>query len=230
MSKRASKTKTEIRQEQIAQAALALVSRHGLRRLNVAGLARQVGVVPSALYRHYQSKEDVLEAVLDLISRRLLENVQAVRQESADPLECLHRLLSRHVQLICDNVAIPRVIFSEEIFSGYPRRRRRVYQIIQGYLKKVQELIREGQLQGRIRPDLAPDTGSVMFLGLVQPAAILGLMSNGAFDVAGHAEEAWRLFSGMLQAGKEGRRQNYRMSISAHTGQGTTKRTTDKYK
>jgi len=179
---RAPRTKTRIRQEQIAQAALALVSRYGLRRLNVAGLARKVGVVPSALYRHYQSKEAVLEAVLDLISRRLLENVQAVRQESADPLECLHRLLSRHVQLIRENVAIPRVIFSEEIFSGHPRRRQRVHQIIQDYLEKVQELIREGQLQGCIRLDLSPDTGSVMFLGLVQPAAILRLMSNGAFD------------------------------------------------
>ena len=228
MSMRAPKTKTKIRQEQIAQAALVLISRRGLRRLNVANLARQVGVVPSALYRHYQSKEDVLEAVLDLISRRLLANVQAVRQEGADPLECLHRLLSRHVQLICDNVAIPRVIFSEEIFSGHPRRRRRGYQIIQGYLEKVQELIREGQLQGRIRPDLAPATGSVMFLGLVQPAAILRLMSNGAFDLAAHAEEAWRLFSGMLQAGKDGRRT--RMSISTRSGQGTKKQATDKYK
>jgi AcrR family transcriptional regulator len=225
---RAPKTKTRIRQEQIAQAALALISRHGLRRLNVAGLARQVGVVPSALYRHYPSKEDVLEAVLDLISRRLLANVQAVRQESADPLDCLHRLLSRHVQLICDNVAIPRVIFSEEIFSGHPRRRQRVYQIIQGYLKKVQELIREGQFQGCIRPDLAPDTGSVMFLGLVQPAAILRLMSNGAFDVTTHAEEAWRLFSGMLRAGRDGGRTRGR--ISALSGQATKTRATDKYK
>jgi AcrR family transcriptional regulator len=228
MSKRAPRTKTKIRQEQIAQAALELVTRHGLRRLNVAGLARQVGVVPSALYRHYQSKEEVLEAVLDLISRRLLENVQAVRQESADPLECLHRLLSRHVQLIRDNVLIPRVTFSEEIFSGHPRRRQRVHQIILGYLKKVQELIREGQCQGRIRSDLAPDTGSVMFPGLVQPAVILWLMSNGSFDVAAHAEEAWRLFSGMLQAGGDGG--GTRVRISARSGQATKRRATDKYK
>jgi AcrR family transcriptional regulator len=226
MSMRAPKTKTEIRQEQIAQAALVLVSRHGLRRLNVAGLARQVGVVPSALYRHYRSKEAVLEAVLDLISCRLLENVQAVRQESSDPLECLHRLLSRHVQLIRDNVAIPRVIFSEEIFSGHQRQR--VRQIMQGYLEQVQELIREGQLQGRIRLDLAPDTGSVMFLGLVQPAVILWLMSDGAFDVAGHAEKAWRLFSGMLRAGRDGGRT--RVRISTHVAQAAKKRTTDKRK
>jgi len=225
---RAPRTKTKIRQEQIAQAALELVTRHGLKRLNVAGLARQVGVVPSALYRHYQSKEEVLEIVLDLISRRLVENVQAVRKESADPLECLHRLLSRHVQLIHDNVVIPRVIFSEEIFGDHPRRRQRMHQIIRGYLKKVHELIREGQCQGRIRPDLAPDAGSVMFLGLLQPAVILWLMSNGAFDVVAHAEEAWRLFSGMLQAGRDGG--VTRARISASSRQAAKRRATYKYK
>ena len=201
---RASKTKTEIRQEQIAEAALALISRHGLRKMNVAALARQVGVVPSAIYRHYQGKDEVLEAVLDLISRRLLENVRAVRKESTNPLERLRRLLARHAQLICKDVAIPRVIFSEEIFSGHARRRQRMYQIFQSYLKEVQNLIREGQLQGAIRPDLPPATGSVMFLGLVQPAIILSLLSDGAFDVAAHAEKAWGLFGGMLQAGRIG--------------------------
>jgi AcrR family transcriptional regulator len=201
---RASKTKTEIRQEQIAEAALALISRHGLRELNVAALARRVGVVPSAIYRHYRGKNEVLESVLDLISRRLLENVRAVRQESTDPLERLRRLLARHAQLIRKDVAIPRVIFSEEIFSGHARRRQRMYQIFQSYLKEVQKLIREGQFQGAIRPDLPPTTGSVMFLGLVQPAIILSLLSDGAFDVATHAQRAWRLFNGMLQPASNG--------------------------
>ena len=38
-----------------------------------------------------------------------------------------------------------------------------------------------------------------MFLGLVQPAIILWLMSNQTFDVAGHAEQAWILFREMLE-------------------------------
>jgi AcrR family transcriptional regulator len=170
---RAAKTKTGIRQDQIATAALELMARHGPKSLNLARLAGKVGVVTSAIYRHYPGKDAVLEAVLDLTAQRLRDNVQAVRQETPDALERLHRLLNRHVQLIRDNVAIPRVVLSEEIFSGHAKRRQRVYQIIQGYLDKVKELIREGQLQGRIRGDLSPATGSVMFLGLVQPAAIL---------------------------------------------------------
>ncbi len=198
-TRRAPKTKTEIRQDQIIQAALRLIAGYGFRALNIASLAKEVGVVPSAIYRHYASKDAVLDAVLDLIGQRLQENVQAIRQERFNALDRLHHLLNRHIELVCENKGIPRMVFSEEIIGGRPIRRKRLYQIIQDYLAKVAELIREGQNQGCIRADLVPDTVSVMFLGLVQPVVILHLLSEGQFNVLKFQAEAWRLFSQMLQ-------------------------------
>jgi AcrR family transcriptional regulator len=199
MSRRAKKVKTEIRREQIAGAALELIARRGLDELNIGALARQVGVVPSAIYRHYKSKDAVLESVLDLISKTLLANVEAVCQETPDALERLHLLLIRHLQLVRHRVGIPRVLFSEQIFAGSSGRRRRAHQTLQGYLQKITGVIREGQRQGQIRADISADTVGLMFLGLVQPTIILWLMSKGAFDMGEHAECAWRLFCGMLQ-------------------------------
>ena len=80
------------------------------------------------------------------------------------------------------------------------KRRQRVHSIIQGYLDRVAELVREGQTEGSVRADLPADTVSVMFLGLIQPAVILWLISDGAFDVAIHAERAWQIFSRTIQA------------------------------
>jgi AcrR family transcriptional regulator len=199
MSPRAQNVKTEIRQEQIARAALVLIARRGLNHLNIAALALEVGVVPSAIYRHYSGKDEVLEAVLDLISKMLLANIEAVCQATPDALDRLHLLLMRHVQLVRHHVGIPRVLFSEQIFAGNTRRRRRAHQTLHAYLQKIATIIREGQRQGQIRADVSPDTTGIMLLGLVQPALILWLMSNKAFDVVRHAEEAWRLFREMLQ-------------------------------
>jgi AcrR family transcriptional regulator len=202
---RAAKISTGLRQEQIASAALDLMARHGPKSLNLATLAQKVGVVPSAIYRHYSAKDAVMEAVLDLIERRLRENVQAVRQETPDAFERLHRLLNRHFHLIRNNSAIPRIVFSEETFNGDSKRRKRVHRIIRSYLEAVSELIREGQEQGSIRADVPTDAGAVMFLGLIQPAVILWLTSDGAFDVGTHAHHAWRLFRQMLEAQPERR-------------------------
>ncbi len=196
---RAAKRKTEVRQEQIAQSALTLIARHGFHRLSIAALAREVGVVPSAIYRHYQGKEEVLDAVLELVSQRLLENVEAARRETANALERLHALLMRHVALVQNGVPIPRVVFSEEIFTGHRKRRQRVHQIFQQYLGRVAGMIQEGQRAGAIRSEFSPVTLSVMFLGLVQPSAILWLMSEGEFDFPQHVQNAWQVYCRMIQ-------------------------------
>lgn len=200
MNQRTPRIKTEIRQEQITRAALALIARRGLNHLNIGAVAREVGVVPSGIYRHFQGIDDVLESVLDLISQSLLANVEAVRQETPDALERLHRLLLRHLQLVRHHAGIPRVIFSEQVFAGSVKRKRRMHSIMQNYLQKVAEIIRAGQDAGRIRQEVSPDTVAVMFLGLIQPAVILWLMSNKGFDVVRHAEQAWELFCEILHA------------------------------
>ena len=222
MNRRTPKIKTEIRQEQITRAALALIARRGLNHLNIGALAREVGVVPSAIYRHFRGMDDVLESVLDLISQSLLANVEAVRQETPDALERLHRLLQRHLQLVRHHAGIPRVIFSEQVFAGNVGRKRRMHGIMQNYLRKVAEIIRAGQHAGRIRKEVSPDTVAVMFLGLIQPAVILWLMSNGSFDAVRHAERAWRLFCRILhgngnQTGPRTRREtrNRKMKFTA---------------
>lgn len=195
---RARKTRTEIRQEQIARAALTLIARRGLNQLNISALAAEVGVVPSAIYRHYAGKDAVLDAVIELISASLTANVEAVRQAKTDPFERLHLLLEKHVRLVRHHAGIPRVIFSEQIFAGDSRRRKRVHQTIQRYLRQIAVLVAEGQKERAIRADLPPDTVSVMFLGLIQPAIILRLMSNGKFNVSEHVERAWQLFQEIL--------------------------------
>lgn len=196
---RALKTKTEIRKEQIAQAALRLIAKHGYHQLSVATLAEEVGVVPSAIYRHYPGKEQVLDAVLALIAKRLQHIVSAAQRLPQDSLERLHRLLQSHVQLVQNEVPIPRVIFSEEIFTGDLPRRRQVHEIFRQYLAGVARLIIEGQQSGLINPQFSADTLSMMFLGLVQPAAILCLMSDGDFDLPQQVKAAWQTYRQMIQ-------------------------------
>jgi AcrR family transcriptional regulator len=195
----AEKLDTLVRREQIIQAALSLIGSHGLRRLSVASLARRVGLVPSALYRHFKGKEDVIEAVLQHIRDSLQQNVRIVRAETTDPLEQLRRLLMRHLAMVRDNGALPRIVFSEDVYAGRPNRRARMFAGIRTYLDEVAATVQQGQTDGQIRPDVDPQTVATLFLGLIQPGAILWHMSDGAFDVTRHAERGWRLLSETLR-------------------------------
>lgn len=188
------KLDTQIRQNQIAQAALDLVSSQGMKGLRVAAVARRVGVVPSAIYRHFKGKDHVLDAVLDLISHGLMGNVMAVREETADPMERLRLLLGRHAYLIRDNQAIPRVVFSDDVYGGNPGRKARMHEIVSTYLSSVSDIVSDGQEQGQIRNDVDPGAIAVMFLGLIQTPAILWHLSDERFDVSKQIEKAWKIF------------------------------------
>lgn len=193
------KLDTQVRKEQIARAALELVATTGLRKLSVAAVARRVGLVPSALYRHFTGKEDVLDATIGLIQGKLLDNIRAVNVETDDAVEQLRRLLMRHARMIRENRGIPQIIFSQDFYAGHPDRRSRVYQGIRSYLAGVARIVRQGQEDGRVAREIDPDVTAVIFLGLVQPAAILWHMSDGAFDVDRQASRAWSLFLRAIQ-------------------------------
>ena len=195
----AQKLDTEVRREQIIQAVLGLVATQGLKNLTIAGVARRVGLVPSAVYRHFKSKDALLEAVLDYLQDGLLGNIAAVRAETMDPCDRLYRLLMRHVSLIRENAAVPRIVFSEDVYGGHAERKQRVHSIMRAYLSEVADIVREGQARGQVSQDLDPDTVAVMFLGLIQPAAILWHVSDGGFDVTKHAERSWSVFRASIE-------------------------------
>ncbi|MGQ9574352.1 MAG: TetR/AcrR family transcriptional regulator [Thermoguttaceae bacterium] len=188
------KLDSQVRRRQIAEAALRLVADRGLGRLSVAAVARRVGLVPSGIYRHFKSKDEILLAVLDRIESRLMGNVQAASQEGSDPLERLRRLLMRHVRFIREGRAVPRIIFSDEFHGGHPERKSRLQKIFAGYLSRIGQFVRQGQQQALIRPELDPNTVAMMFLGMVVPAAIIWHVTDGGFDMTQHVGRAWQLF------------------------------------
>jgi AcrR family transcriptional regulator len=186
--------KTSVRQEQFTSAALALVASRGLNGLSMAAVARQVGVVPSAIYRHFGNKDELLDAVLDSIGARLQANVTAASAETNDPLATLHDILMRHVRTIRENRGIPRIVFSEDLYTDHPERKVRVLGVIQDYLAGIARILREGQRLGRVRADADPAMLAVMFLGLIQPGAILWFLSDGRFEVTRQTRGAWEIF------------------------------------
>ena len=193
------KLDTRIRREQIVHAALTVVARDGLKRLSVARVARRVGLVPSALYRHFANKDDIIDAVLLTVQERLIENARAAREEGADTFGRLHALLRRHLALISEHPGLPRLVFSDDVYAGQPKRRARMFKGIGAYLERVADVVREGQQNGEVGADVAPSAAAVLFLGLVQPPAILLHLSGGVFDARTHAEQAWQLYEKALR-------------------------------
>ena len=194
------KLDTEIRQEQIVEAALSLIAAHGVRRLSMAALARRVGLVPSALYRHFRTKQEILNAAMQLVQHRGLENLREVCASTPRALDRLKLLLMRIIRMIRELQAMPRIVFSEGMSADHPERKHQAYEVIKGFLAAIEAIMREGQERGELRTDIDAKSLAVMFWGMLPAAVILWHLSDGEFDVTRHVERSWELFSEGIRA------------------------------
>lgn len=76
----------------IALAALALIDEEGLESLSMRRLGARLGVEAMALYHHFPSKGDLLDAVME----QLLDEVEIPARDSMAPLDRLRALVTRY--------------------------------------------------------------------------------------------------------------------------------------
>lgn len=191
---RAAKQRSEVRQEQLVQAALSLLAQDGPRAVTIAEVARRVALVPSGVYRHFRNKDELLDAVLAFMGRRLVANAEAVCRETADAAERLRLLHLRHLRMIQENPGILRLVFSDEVCGGSPARRHALRRMQEAYLEQVAAMVQQGQTEGILRQGVSPRGAALLFLGLIQPAAILWHLSDGEIDLQTEGERCWSLF------------------------------------
>ena len=195
----AEKKGTEIRREEIILAALTLVANQGVKSMTVERISSIVGIVPSAIYRHFNNKSEILEAVVGLIGERMRNNVIDLNKENSNSLYAIRKLLMRQVQLIMEFSAIPQILFSEEVYRENPALKQKLFQMINNFLGELSTMVERGQQQGHLRTDMEAWNIAVMFLGLFQPSAFLYHLSDGKFDIVKQVDTTWKMFSKAIQ-------------------------------
>jgi AcrR family transcriptional regulator len=67
MAKQNNATRTPLSRSRVLQAAVALADGAGLGAFSIRGLAQELGVVPMALYKHVANKDELLDAMVDIV-------------------------------------------------------------------------------------------------------------------------------------------------------------------
>jgi AcrR family transcriptional regulator len=128
-------TKRPDRKTQILSEATRLFSGEGYDKVTVKHLAEAVGISEPALYRHFDSKEKVYDAVLESIASRLDTEALFEQLKKEDDLEVLLRGLACHIiSFFTANEDLYRLLLFSAL-RGHDRARE-VYTLIRGsYVK-----------------------------------------------------------------------------------------------
>jgi AcrR family transcriptional regulator len=96
--------------DQIAQVALELIDGEGLEALSMRRLAAELGVGTMSLYRYFRSKDELLDAIVDTLSRQAESELTPTgpwQEQLRTLMRALHRNLNRHPSLVQIRLARP---------------------------------------------------------------------------------------------------------------------------
>jgi len=174
------RTRDPARKERILSAAADLVARNGFTAVSMEDIGDAVGITASAIYRHYDSKNAVLVAMLDRVVDKLLADGRAIASaELAEPRAALARLVDGYINFVLGDRASAQVYF-REIARVPPDDRRRLRRNQRLYVEEWVLLLTE------LRPGL-DDEGA---RALVHAA--IGVMQSTLWYSAGLPEERLR--------------------------------------
>jgi AcrR family transcriptional regulator len=162
--------KGDDRKARILEVAQRLLARNGWRSTSLAQIAREAGVTPAGLLHHFESKEQLLHAVLD--ARDADDDAHADR--SGDLIEELMRVPERF-ERSPELVGTFAVLLIENILPDAPLHDR-MHRRYEAALKILSDGIRDAQEAGRYRGDMDPAVKAVQILAFVNGMETLWLL------------------------------------------------------
>jgi AcrR family transcriptional regulator len=179
--------KGEDRRARILSVAQRMLTRNGGRGTTLVQIAQEAGVTPAGLLHHFESKEQLLHAVLDA---RDADDLAAVDLD-ADVIEQLRKVTERF-QRSPGLIGMFTVLLTENLDPQAPLHGRFLARH-RDAVKIVAEGIRRGQRAGRYRSDLDPAVKAVEII-----AFLSGMETSWLLDPSIPLTEVFREYTNSL--------------------------------
>jgi AcrR family transcriptional regulator len=184
------------RRREIADAALRVISAGGLGRFTSLAIAREVGVTDAALFRHFPSKEAIVDAAIDRVEELLFEGFPP---QADDPIERLGAFFRRRVEVIRAHPGISTLVATGELAkAGSAAGVRRAEEFRRRSAGFVRECLEEAERRRLLAPGVEAEEAGVVVLG-----ALLALahsrMFPGREPAVALAPGVWRALESLLR-------------------------------
>jgi TetR/AcrR family transcriptional regulator, fatty acid metabolism regulator protein len=190
--KKGTKMRSDVRREQVVQAALRIVGKKGVGGLTTSAIARAVGVSEANLYRHFKNKEEILFETGKGIGAAIRKNLEVVLASPVRPVLKLKRAFLLHLEFIEKNEGIPRLGFSEEMHINNKRLKKEFLKNLELYTSSLERLFGDGQRLGSIRRDVDRRALTAMLIGMVQVLVMRWSLSGFSFSLASEGAKLWK--------------------------------------
>ena len=184
----------EERRAATVEAVVKLAAQTNPSEISTTAIARHMGVTQGALFKHFPTKESILEAVMGWVAERLLARIDAAACKADSPLSALQAIFMAHVGFVIEHPGVPRMLFSELQRAEMSAPKRMAQTLIARYGERVRALLERGKAIGEIRAAVDEGAAALLFVGMVQGLVMQSLLAGDVRQMAGQAAGVFTLF------------------------------------
>ncbi len=168
------------RQNEIIRISLEIIAEKGIQGLTIRNIASKLGVVESAIYRHFKNKIEILYTLLETIKK---DSISDNFDKEKNTLTQLEEGLKKRFKVFVSFPALVSVIFSEDIFQNEINLIDKAKNITKNSIDGLVKIIEYGQEKRELRTDIKAEYLALMVIGSLRMFVKQWKMSNYSFDL-----------------------------------------------
>jgi AcrR family transcriptional regulator len=192
----------EERREVTVEAVIDLATEQNPTDITTGAIAKRMGVTQGALFRHFPSKDAVLQAVMEWVSERLLARIDKATAAATSPLGALEAAFTAHIEFISEHPGVPRMLFGELQRAEQTIAKRMAHTLIQRYGERLGRLVAEGKECGELAATLNDKAAVTLFIGTIQGLVMQSLIAGDVKRLRASASGAFALYRRAVEAAR----------------------------
>ncbi|WP_347274178.1 TetR/AcrR family transcriptional regulator [Candidatus Kuenenia sp.] len=184
---------TKIRRQQIVDIIRAIISSKGIEHVTISEIAEEMGTTKGAIYRHFKSKRDILSLLIDNVEETLMDTVDNAMTDE-NPIQNLNNILLAQLTLAKNRRKTSFIVIMGAMQFSDPIIRKKILELIQKYLRKIEKLLLSGVKLGLIKKDINPRISAMVFMGLIQSTVTVWSYKDFNFVPKKMHKQLWDIY------------------------------------
>lgn len=153
------------RKQEILETLAKLLEKPKNTKITTATLAAELDISEAALYRHFASKAQMFEGLIEFIEQTLFGLINKINSEETEGLKQVQRTISILLLFAEKNPGMTRVLIGEALINEDERLQARINQLYDRLESTLKQSLRIAETQGN--PTLAPEAKANMLICFV---------------------------------------------------------------
>ncbi|KHE92638.1 MAG: TetR/AcrR family transcriptional regulator [Candidatus Scalindua rubra] len=183
---------TEIRREQIVNIIRNIISSKGIEDVTIREIAMHMGTTKGAIYRHFKSKRDILNLLIENIEETLMEVID--KSVDNDPIQYLNNILLNQLTLAKNRRKTSFVVILGVMQFSDPSIKKKISQTVEKYVRRIEEILLKAIQLKKVNSETNPKTSAIAFFGLIQSSITMWSYKKFNFVPKELHSQLWNIY------------------------------------